>query len=213
MIGSHPRPLAFSMYDYLIMNKAWRIARGSIGYKNPKSTKLMVNLLGHAFVDVRASFNNLTPATLPEGLFKKLIDYYLTQLTLNPDMHDKVEFEILFTCLDFSFDEQSKKLKENGFNKKEINTLKIHLYHLTDNIISGKIQPITDLLKLFVKRETGSKEILKAYNNSNDLTLTIKLLLDDCVKYGTIPFSILARYAFIANSLLRSLVFKNALSK
>ena len=52
MIGSHPRPLAYSLYDYLIMNKAWRIARGKIGVQNPKSTKLMVNLLGHAFVDV-----------------------------------------------------------------------------------------------------------------------------------------------------------------
>ena len=70
MIGSHPRPLAYSVYDYLIMDKTWRNARGSIGYNNPKSTKLMVNLLGHAFVDVRASFNNLMPSSLPNKLFE-----------------------------------------------------------------------------------------------------------------------------------------------
>jgi len=212
MIGVHPRPLAYSMYDYLIMNKAWRIARGAIGYKNPKSTKLMVNLLGHVFVDVRATFNNLTPATLPDELFEKLINYYLARLTAYPDMHDKVEFEVVFTCLDFSFGEQSNRLKENGFNKDEINILKNHLYQLTNNIVTGKIQPIDDLLKLFEKRATRSNKILKDYNKSGDWALTIKLLLDDCITYGTVPFSILARYAFISNSLLRSLVARNALS-
>ena len=30
-------------------------------------------------------------------------------------------------------------------------------------------------------------------------------MIDDCIKYGTIPFSILARHAFIAISILESL--------
>jgi len=213
MIGSHPKPLAYSMYDYLIMNKAWRVARGTIGYNNPKSTKLMVSLLGHAFVDVRASFNNLTPATLPKNLFEKLINYYLDRLKKFPEMHDKVEFKILFTCLDFSFDEQANKLKENGFNKDDINVLKKHLYHLTNKVVSGEIEPIDKLMELFEKRNRKSKEFIDYYNKSNDLTLTVKLLLDDCITNGTVPFSILARYAFIANSLLRSLVTKKALTQ
>ena len=70
---------------------------------------------------------------------------------------------------------------------------------------------------IFLKQKTkevklplshANKKILKDYSNSGDLALTIKLLLDDCITYGTIPFSILARYAFIANSLLRSLVMR-----
>ena len=128
MIGSHPRPLAYSVYDYLIMDKTWRNARGSIGYNNPKSTKLMVNLLGHAFVDVRASFNNLMPSSLPNKLFEKLINFYLEKLKNNPHMHDKVEFEVLFTCLDFSFDEKMSILKENNFTSDEISTFKKHLF-------------------------------------------------------------------------------------
>ena len=41
--------------------------------------------------------------------------FYLDKLIKNPYLHDKVEFEILFTCLDFSFDEKSIRLKKNGF--------------------------------------------------------------------------------------------------
>ena len=149
MIGSQPKPLAYSMYDYLITEKAWRLARESIGYYNPKSAKLMTNLLGHPFIDVRASFNNLTPATLPSKLFEKLINYYLDVFKKNPDKHDKVEFEILFTCLDFSFHEKSKSLKQNGFSSNEINLIKTSLFELTNNIVSGSVSPINKVKKMF----------------------------------------------------------------
>jgi len=213
MIGSHPKPLAFSMYNYLIMDSTWRIARGYIGYNNPNSCELMVSILGHAFVDVRASFNNLTPASLPPKLFEKLINYYLEMLKKFPEKHDKVEFEILFTCLDFLFDERSERLLKNGFNKDEISILKKHLLELTNKIISGEIEPIDKIINLFDERESRSKEILNCYKKTNDLTLSVKQLLDDCITYGTIPFSVLARYAFIANSLLRSLVEKKVLKQ
>ena len=90
----------------------------------------MTNLLGHAFIDVRASFNNLTPASLPNALFEKIINYYLDKLKNNPEMHDKVEFEILFTCLDFSFDDQINRLKDEikgglALNLKSILSIRV----------------------------------------------------------------------------------------
>ncbi|MBT7296291.1 hypothetical protein HN836_01420 [Candidatus Woesearchaeota archaeon] len=212
MIGSQPKPLAYSMYDYLITEKAWRLSRESIGYFNPKSTKLMTNLLGHPFIDVRASFNNLTPADLPKKLFEKLINYYLDVFKSNPDKHDKVEFEILFTCLDFSFDKRSELLIQNRFSKNEIKIIKQSLFNLTDGIISGTVSPINKLVKIFDEHSINRKKILNDYSKNKDWPITIKLLLDNCVKNGTIPFSILARYAFIANSLLRSLVETDILS-
>ena len=42
---------------------------------------------------------------------------------------------------------------------------------------------------------------------------TVSNLLEDCRDLGTIPFSILARHAFIATSFLRSLVRRNVLSE
>ena len=39
------------------------------------------------------------------------------------------------------------------------------------------------------------------------------MLLDDCIENGTIPFSILARHAFIAKSLMRSLVVRKVLTE
>jgi glutamine kinase len=212
MIGTHPRPLAYSLYDSLIMKKTWREARALLGYYNPQSTRLMMMVSGYAYVDVRASFNNLTPIDIPGDLFEKLINYYIEKLKLNPELHDKVEFEILYTCLDTSFDERSIELLEYGFSDADILILRKSLFTLTNNIISGNIVPISDLVKLMNKREEHSKKILESGTNSNDKYRTIGLLLDNCVTSGTIPFSILARYAFIANSLLRSLAKQGALT-
>ena len=105
-----------------------------------------------------------------------------------------------------------KKLENHNFKKEEIKILRLHLLNLTDNIIVGKVCPIDDLLKSFDSCKKKNQKILLEYAKSKDWALTIKLLLDQCIVFGTIPFSILARYAFISNSLLRSLVSRNALS-
>ena len=212
MIGTNPRPLAYSLYDYLITKKTWRLARSKIGYYNPRSIDLMYNICGYPYIDVRASFNNLTPSSLPENIFEKIINYYLTTLSNYPDKNDKVEFEILFTCLDFSFDKRSNDLLMNGFNSSEINILKKELLSLTDNIVTGKTYPIEQIKNSFQTIERNRNKILLNYKESKDVFLTIRLLLDNCIKYGTIPFAILARYAFIANSLLRSLAHEKIFS-
>ena len=45
-----------------------------------------------------------------QKLKKKLVDFYLKKLINNPHLHDKVEFEILFTCYDFSLPDRLKEL-------------------------------------------------------------------------------------------------------
>ena len=212
MIGTNPKPLAYSLYDYLITKKTWRDARAEIGYFNPKSTDLMYNICGYPYIDVRASFNNLSPADLPSVLFEKLINHYLDRLTRHPEKNDKVEFEILFTCLDFSFNQKIKHFKNNGFKESEFEILKDRLLALTDNIISGKVHPLESLKESFNTLDLNQEKIISSYKKSNDVFLTIKLLLDNCISFGTMPFSILARYAFIANSLIRSLVDEQLLS-
>ena len=77
---------------------------------------------------------------------------------------------------------------------------------------SFKNQTIEQFNKIIAKDHLGSidfnlkqinllKEKQKKYNNITD----IKTLINDCKKYGTVPFSILARHAFISKSILNSL--------
>jgi glutamine kinase len=213
MIGTHPRPLALSLYDYLITKDAWRRARGSIGYRDPAPAVLMVSAGGHPYIDVRCSFNNLLPADLDDALSEKLVNHYLDELAADPSKHDKVEFEICFTCLDFQFDKASERLERSGFSPQEIETLSASLLRLTDRAVRGQVCPFSELqASLDTLRERT--EMAVANVTTPDARLrAIGTMLDDCVEFGTIPFSILARYAFIANSLLKSLVVEKVFSE
>ena len=50
-------------------------------------------------------------------------------------LHDKVEFEILFTCYDTSLDFRLKELNNFGFTKNELKNLKESLREFTNNLI------------------------------------------------------------------------------
>lgn len=53
---------------------------------------------GVPYVDVRIDFNSWIPSDIPTDIAEKLVNFYLTKLRSNPEIHDKVEFEIVFTC-------------------------------------------------------------------------------------------------------------------
>ena len=59
----------------------------------------------------------------------------MNKLRKNPELQDKVEFDILHTCYDLRFKERSKEFLENGFNEKEIDELKSALINLTNNLV------------------------------------------------------------------------------
>ena len=212
LIGVKPRSLSLSIYQYLITNAAWRIARSRIGYHHPEPASLMVTIAGHPLIDVRLSMNNLLPDTLSDLLKEKLINHYIERLKQNREMHDKIEFEICFTCLDFDFEFQSQRLLDNRFSLEEVAELKQSLLVLTDRIVNGKVEPIEKLMGEIVFLEKRRLAVMEEPYDCEGIPLLISQLLDDCVQYGTIPFSILARYGFIAYSLLRSLVSRAVLS-
>lgn len=135
MIGRNPRPLAMSLYKYLITDQIWGIQRAEYGYRNTFPSPLMITLAGQGYIDTRASFNSFIPAELDDILAEKLVNYYLYSLKQNPHLHDKIEFEIAYTCYTFDFAEQSKRLLEYGFSHNEIQNIKVSLLKLTNNIL------------------------------------------------------------------------------
>ncbi|MFH1386568.1 MAG: PEP/pyruvate-binding domain-containing protein [bacterium] len=204
IIGTKPKPLALSLYKHLILNNVWREAKEKIGYFNPHPEPLLISLVGKPYIDIRISFNAFLPKDLPKKIAEKLVNYYLRELRVNPEKHDKVEFDILFTSLTLGFDKNEQKLYDNGFSRDEIKTIREALFKLTENIITQKLTSISDELGSVAQLEEIRKRIQK------DKTLSeahkIKRLLDHCKRLGTTPFSILARYAFIGTSFLKELV-------
>ena len=209
IIGNNPNLLDYSLYDYLIMNKIWHNARTILGYQNVNPSPLMVKFGNKPYVDTRASFNSLIPEKLGKKLSSKLVNYYLDTLSKNPHLYDKVEFEILFTCYDFNLDSKLSELEKHGFTKNEIKKIKNVLLDLTNNIISDFPKILKDSQYSMQKLARNRTEIISNLKNKN-ITQSrylgnIEKLLEDCKKFGTLPFSIMARIGFIGSILLKSI--------
>lgn len=212
MIGVRPNPLAISLYQYLITDSAWRIARGKMGYHDPVPEKLLFCIGGHPYVDVRNSFNNLIPKGLSDKLSDKLVNHYIDRLKENLHFHDKVEFDIVITCFTPDIDDHTMRLVEAGFSEDEIKDLKEGLKKLTEAAIIGNKNSVVNLIQQTEKLNPRRKKLLSQEFKNEDIPHLIQVLLDDCIEFGTIPFSILARYGFIASSMLRGFVSKGIIT-
>ncbi len=209
IIGVRPNPLALSLYKELITDNIWAYQRDNYGYKSLRSFPLLLSLSGQPFIDVRVSFNSFIPADLPDDLAEKLVEHYLNLLKESPENHDKIEFEIILSCYSFDFHKKSRRLTNNGFSKQEIACLEASLNQLTNSIISKDGLWKKDKKKIS-KLENNRTAIL-----TSDLTNIEKVywLIEDCKRFGTLPFAGLARAGFIAVQLLQSLVEEDFISK
>ena len=210
IIGDRPNHLDQSLYAYIITNHAWHRARTSQGYANVDPAQLVVMFGGKPYVDVRSSFNSFVPADLPQKLREKLVLFYLHKLKTHPELQDKVEFDIVFTCFDLTFSQRSKELRKHGFSEKEIQTFKISLLSLTNKLLENYTEEVKKDLAAAValrpKRSVIGQLAKEKAHDPRELLSLARELLDHAVSSGTIQFSRLARLAFIGKILLRSLV-------
>ena len=138
IIGLRPKRLAISLYKELITDETWAYQRDNYGYKNLRSHPLLVSFLGIPFIDTRVSFNSFIPKNLNNKTAKKLVNHYLSELHTNKNHHDKVEFEIIFSCFYFGIEQKLEKLKKRDFSKNELDDIKNSLLSLTNKIIDNE---------------------------------------------------------------------------
>lgn len=203
MIGIRPKPLALSLYREIITDTVWAYQRDNYGYRNLRSFPLMVDFGGLPYIDVRVSFNSFVPARLEEKLSDKLVNYYLNRLVDNPAKHDKAEFDIVFSCYTFDLPQRIQILKNYGFSEEEIDKIISALRDVTNNIIDHKNGLWR---KDYGKIQTLNKRYEEIMASDFNKIEKVYWLLEDCKRYGTLPFAGLARAAFIAVQILRSLV-------
>ena len=210
MIGIRPRPLASTLYRRLITDGTWAYQRDEYGYRNLRSFPLMLEFCGLPYIDSRVSFNSFIPKDIDDDLADKLANYYLDRLAEEPDKHDKVEFDIVFSCNTFDLLKRLRVLEDFGFTADERDRLRDSLRRLTNGIISQKNGLwITDTEKIGILDKRREKVI----ESDIDDVSKIYWLLADCTRYGTLPFAGLARAGFVAIQLLKSLVAVGILSE
>ena len=120
---------------YLIMKNSWYKGRSILGYQKFYPHSLMVKFGNKPYVDVRVSFNSLIPDSFGSKLTQKLMNFYLEKLMKNPQLHDKAEFEILFTSYDLSLRKRLKELQNFNFSKKETEKIYNLLLSFTQKIM------------------------------------------------------------------------------
>lgn len=202
MIGIRPKPLAKSIYQEIITDNIWAYQRDNYGYRNLRSFPLMVDFCGLPYIDVRVSFNSFIPAELEEDLSEKLVNYYIECLRRNPEKHDKAEFDIVFSCYTMDLPERIQILKEHGFSEEEIGKIVQSLRNVTNGIIDHEKGLWR---KDYAKIETLSQRYNEIMNSDLSKVEKVYWLLEDCKRYGTLPFAGLARAGFIAVQMLQSL--------
>ena len=206
IIGIKPNNLALSLYGNLITDKIWAADRKKFGFKDVTSHHLLTNFFGAPYVDVRVDFNSWIPNKLSNKVSEKLINFYLNKYRKKTEFHDKIEFNIIFTCFTFSTQKKLQELKSNGFSKKEIDEISSALKEITKNSFQILKASLSDVQML---------------NKSQDKIIDSKIyeidkiywLIEDCKKYGTSSFASIARCAFIANDFLNSLEEHNIFTK
>lgn len=205
IISTKPKYLSKSIYSYLVTDGIWAKQRSEFGYRDLYPLPLMQSFAGHPYIDVRASLNSFIPKDIDESLAEKLVNYYIKKLSNNIYLHDKIEFEVAITCVDFCINDRLEELSNNGFSKEELIILNQSLAKITQNAFSILKSEMT---KVF--------ELNKCFNKVNDSKITeldkAFLFLDDCKVYGTLPFAHIARCAFVAVSFLKSAVKKKLLT-
>jgi glutamine kinase len=209
IVGVRPCPLSLSLYRELITDAIWAYQRDNYGYQNLRSFPLLVSFHGLPYIDVRVSFNSFIPRDVPDDLAGRLVNYYIDRLLSEPQLHDKVEFEIIFSCYTLDLPKRMGRLAEHGFSAEDLAELSGALRRLTNRIIHGDTalwrgdREKIDLLE---------RRFPTICNAEIDKISRIYWLIEDCKRYGTLPFAGLARAGFIAVQLLQSFVAVGVLS-
>jgi adenylylsulfate kinase-like enzyme len=203
MIGLRPCPLSLSLYCELITDSIWAYQRDNYGYKNLRSFPLLLSFHGLPYIDVRVDFNSFIPRDVSDDLAGRLVNYYIHRLLSEPHLHDKVEFEIIYSCYTLDLPNRVSRLAEDGFSSEDLAELSSALRRLTNRIMHGD----TALWRRDrAKIDLLARRLPIVWNAEIDKISRIYWLIEDCKRYGTLPFAGLARAGFIAVQMLQSLV-------
>lgn len=210
MIGTAPRPLATSLYRELITRSVWREARQALGYRALPPDELMVVINNRPYIDVRASFNSLLPEGIAESTGEVLVNAWLDRLAEHPELHDKVEFEVASTCLDFCFDQHLKARYPGLLRGAALERYRDQLRGLTLRALDCSEHGDIARAERSLQRLTDTARPVSGGSAADPITMAIRGLRR-CRELGTFAFAMIARHAFIAEALLRSAEERGAL--
>jgi glutamine kinase len=208
MIGTAPQALAASLYRLLVTDHVWRDARASMGYRAPAGESLMVFLGGRPYIDLRNSFNSFLPGGLDDASGERIVNAWLARVDAHPELHDKVEFEVAQTALDFCFEADHRSRYPDLLSRRAFQAYRAALRALTAGCLApgaaGSLALSLDKVRELERRQSRRAAGAGPAAWKIHPLQGARALLEECRMLGTLPFAVIARHAFIAEALLRS---------
>ncbi|MDP1796351.1 MAG: PEP-utilizing enzyme, partial [Planctomycetaceae bacterium] len=205
MIGLRPRPLAAGLYRECITDRIWAEQRRRYGYRDVTGVPLMECFGGQALIDIRASFTSFVPAACSDSLAQCLVESALTELRSRPELHDKVEMELLHHCWTFDLREKLRTLPERaGLQPLDCAAVEQTLRDLTWRMMDPHAGPWSDdrrRMAAFAQWLTDRMALRRPVTPAD-----IRIMLRQCRDAGGLAFAGLARVGFVAVAMLNSLV-------
>ena len=205
IIGKKPRPLALSLYREIITDHIWSENRFNYGFKDVSQFHLMTTFFNTPFVDVKVDFNSWLPRDLNENIQKKIINFYLDKFKKNISFHDKIEKEIIFSCYSLNIEKKIKDQLGKKLKRKELNLFIKSLKKINNLSYEEKKKDYLKIQKLITKQKKIQESNLYYFDK-------IYWHVENCKKFGTLPFAGLARCGFIAIEIIDSFVREKVLS-
>ena len=136
---------------------------------------------------------------------------WLDRLQRFPELHDKVEFDVAITAYAFDIDRRIDEQTGDALAVSERSAYKNALRNqlkmlLADGPRGGVSVAMARIEHLAALQKSEASCSAKATIG------TLNEAIEWTIQYGTIPFAILARHAFIAKTLLQSLVCQRVLT-
>lgn len=210
ILGVRPKKLSISLYKELVTDSIWAHQRHDYGYRNLVMHPLMISFCGIPYIDTRITFNSFVPEMLNTKIAEKLVNYYINKLATYPKYHDKIEFEIVFSCYYLGLHDELRSLCQYGFNENEITRIEFSLLELTNRIINPEKGLYKEDIKKISILEKNFNKIMQSDISQVD---KIYWLIEECKAYGTLPFAGVARAAFIAIQFLKSFISIGIITK
>ena len=207
LIGSHPKPLAASLFDKIITQSAWRESRGALGYYNPPQKTLMTLLAGHPYIDVRASLESYVPQAVVPSVRESIVAESLDYLHTHPESHDKLEFDVATTCFTPSLPDRLPRWKAAGLNDEEIQHFSAQLLFQTEALVRGRFGSVGSWLAQIEQLDQERSQVVHTQRPEQSVPLLIKSIESQ----GTLPFAAIARMAFVGTTFLKSFVARKSL--
>ncbi len=140
LIGNNPDFINSSIFREIFSDKIVEKSRREMGYE-PDNSGLMILVNNKPYISLRASANSFRPNGISKKTYNKLVDYYVSKVSANQYLQDRVEFDVfamtegkqldkIINDLGNKLNNQEKDEIRNGFEELDKN-----LSHMVDKFI------------------------------------------------------------------------------